>query len=68
MPLVLRGKCLMVRPETGELIVMLDDNGPDEWRYRGGPKSVSVIGSPFERGEFEVDRRCRITIEPDEGP
>ena len=59
-----RGTVLLVRAELGELIVMLDDNGPETWTYRSGPKSVSVIADPFDPGKLEQGARCQVTIEP----
>lgn len=65
MPIVVRGKVLIARGDRGEMVVMLDDNGPDEWTYRKSPKSVSLIGDPFDGEEFGQDEKCRITFEVD---
>lgn len=65
MPIVVRGKVLIARGDRGEMVVMLDDNGADEWTYRKRPKSVSLIGDPFDGEEFEQDAKCKITFEVD---
>jgi len=60
-----RGKCLLVRDIGGliEAVFALDDNAPDELKYRDNPQSDFLTVRRFEGEQFEHGARYRLTYE-----
>jgi hypothetical protein len=61
-------KCLLVRNIGGliEAVFMLDDNGPDEWKYRENSQSNFLTVRPFEGEQFKPGAHYRLTYVRDD--